>query len=162
MVDTFTIGSPSYEEKTNYSSFGTKLHRRPARAHKANIDCRFCRTRTGDQIGGAQHVEELLARKPLPLTHHFFFHHRDVGCRSTEAGGTEFKEEQGEFAQPRQTRPGVRRKFRRKRSSLVHAALCSPRRKVSMRRSEVRSENARMLMVVVLSVQFRNTLALHT
>ena len=31
-----------------------------------------------------------------------------------------------------------------------------------MRCSEVRNENARILMVVVLSVQFRNTLASHT
>ena len=44
----------------------------------------------------------------------------------------------------------------------AQAALCSPRLKFSMRCSEVRSENARMLIVVVLSVQFGNTLASQT
>jgi hypothetical protein len=45
---------------------------------------------------------------------------------------------------------------------VIHVGLCSPRRKFSIRCSEVRSENVRMLMVVVLSVQFRKTLASHT
>ena len=45
---------------------------------------------------------------------------------------------------------------------VIHAGLCSPRRKFSIRCSEVRSENVRMLIVVVLSVQFRKTLASHT
>ncbi len=43
-----------------------------------------------------------------------------------------------------------------------HAAWCSPRRKFSTRYSEVRSEKVRMLIVVVLSVQFRKTLASQT
>src|SRR3984957_419521 len=42
------------------------------------------------------------------------------------------------------------------------AALCSRRRKFSIRYSDVRKEKVRMLMVVVLSVQFRNTLASQT
>src|SRR5262252_9418655 len=42
------------------------------------------------------------------------------------------------------------------------AAVCSPRRKLSIKCSEVRSEKARMLIVVVLSVQFKNTLASQT
>src|ERR1700727_1217978 len=48
------------------------------------------------------------------------------------------------------------------RSVPTQVVLCSPCRKFSIRCSEVRSENARMLMVVVLSVQFKNTLASHT
>src|ERR1051326_5433664 len=43
-----------------------------------------------------------------------------------------------------------------------YAALCSPWRKLSIRCSEVRKVNARMLIVVVLSVQFRKTLASQT
>src|ERR1700716_2519119 len=46
--------------------------------------------------------------------------------------------------------------------SAAHAALCSPCRKFSINRSEVRREKVRMLMVVVLSVQFKNTLASQT
>jgi hypothetical protein len=42
------------------------------------------------------------------------------------------------------------------------AAVCLPRRKFSSICSEVRREKARMLMVVVLSVQLKNTLASQT
>jgi hypothetical protein len=43
-----------------------------------------------------------------------------------------------------------------------YAALCSPPRKFSTRYSDVRSEKVKMLIVVVLSVQFRKTVASHT
>src|ERR1700716_2836409 len=43
-----------------------------------------------------------------------------------------------------------------------YAALCSPRRKFWTRYSDVRNEKVKMLIVVVLSVQFRKTLASQT
>ena len=46
--------------------------------------------------------------------------------------------------------------------SISQAALCSPVRKFSIRYSDVRRVNARMMMVVVLSVQFGKTLASQT
>ena len=86
---------------------------------------------------------------------------RNVRCWSTEADGTQLQEESRQFAQSAEL-GWCLACSRRTRIRAVHALWCSPRRKFSIRYSEVRSVNAKMLIVVVLSVQFRNTLASHT
>ena len=61
--------------------------------------------RTGDQVGRTDEIEELLARQPLPATHHLVLHHRDVRGGATERGEAELAEQQRELAERRAHTP---------------------------------------------------------
>ena len=65
----------------------------PARARKADVDRHLGRVGTRDEIGGADEVEELVARHPLPTTHHFIFHHREVRRGTAKGRAAEAKEQ---------------------------------------------------------------------
>src|SRR3954464_6957164 len=85
----------------------------------------------------------------------------NVCCRAPETDGAQLQEEQSQFLQAALLSCPFNGSGRF-RALAVHAPRCPPRRKFSTRCSEVRRENASMLMVVVLSVQFKKTLASQT
>jgi hypothetical protein len=90
------------------------------------------RSWAGNQVGGAQHVEELLPRDPLPLADDFCFDERDVRGGTAETDGAQFEEKRCQFAKTTGEGSGCR--LRRSRFlRFVHA----PRKPVGFSRKVI-------------------------
>ena len=64
----------------------TPATRSPAtRRAVPDVDRHLGRVRAGDEVRGAEQVEELLAGQPAAAAHHLVLHHGDVGGRPAEA-----------------------------------------------------------------------------
>ena len=72
---------------------------RKSSAGVSDVDRHFGRIRSGDKVGGAHQVDELLAREPATSSHHLVFHHGDVRRRPAKADDAEFQEKPREFLQ---------------------------------------------------------------
>src|SRR5690606_1479013 len=69
----------------------------PTGALMTTVHCHFRRVRTGNQVGGANQIEEVFTGNPLALLYDFVLHHRDVRCRSAEGNAPEPEEDEGDF-----------------------------------------------------------------
>src|SRR5262249_22508845 len=71
----------------------------PARSGVTQIDRQLGRRGTGNEVAGAEEVEELLLGHPAPSLHDLVTHEGDVGRRSAERDAAELEEERGDFAE---------------------------------------------------------------
>jgi hypothetical protein len=65
----------------------------------ANVDDQLCRSWAGDEVAGAEVVEEFGLADPAAALNDLLPQHGDVGCGFAESGGAEFEEEAGELPQ---------------------------------------------------------------
>ena len=68
-------------------------------AQPSDVDRELGRRGPGDDVRGAEHVEEPVAIDPAPALHDLLFHHRDVHRGTAERGGAEAEEKAGQLAE---------------------------------------------------------------
>ena len=66
---------------------------RPSAALTADVNHELGRSRTGNEVAGAEMVEEFSLANPAATCNHFLLQHRDVSGGATEGRGTKFQEE---------------------------------------------------------------------
>ena len=71
----------------------------PAGAQVAEVDGQFGRGRPGNEIGDADHVDELGFADPFAALHDLGAHHGDVGRGAAEAGDAQAQEDAGDLEQ---------------------------------------------------------------
>ena len=77
----------------------------PAAPRRADVDGQLGRVGAGDEVGGAEQVEELLARQPAAPADDLVLHHRDVRRGAAEGRRAQPQEEPRQLAE---RRPRVR------------------------------------------------------
>lgn len=65
---------------------------RPAAATMADVDGHFGGVRAGDEVGGAEEIEEFGFGEPLAAADDFILHHGNVGGGSTKGGEAKLEE----------------------------------------------------------------------
>ena len=70
-----------------------------AAAAEAEMDGHFGGVGAGDEVGGADEVEEFVAGEPAAAVDGFVVPHGDVDGGAAEGGEAEFAEEEGDFAE---------------------------------------------------------------
>lgn len=71
----------------------------PAGTQAADINGHLGRVGSGDQVRGAQKIEEVGARQPAAAGDHLFLHHADVDRRTAERGHAQPEIENSQFQQ---------------------------------------------------------------
>ena len=74
---------------------------RPAGSHPADVNRHFSGVGTRNEIGRAQKIEKLLARKPSASRDDFVFHHRNVRRRAAESDCAQLEEKPRQLEQRR-------------------------------------------------------------
>ena len=67
----------------------------PAATGVAHVDGHLGGIGSGDEVGGAEQIEEVFPAQPPPPPHHFVLQHGDVGSRSAEADDPQFEKDPG-------------------------------------------------------------------
>src|SRR5208282_971078 len=71
----------------------------PAPSLMADMNGHVGRTRTRNQVGCSEHVEEIRGGNPAAPPNELLFHHRDMGCRTTEGGRAQSQERERDLLQ---------------------------------------------------------------
>ena len=69
----------------------------PPGALRPEVDRQLGGVRTGNEIGCAHELQELVVVEPSPTAHHFVAHHGDVRSWTSEADHTQSQEQTGNF-----------------------------------------------------------------